>query len=316
VPQLSRFVDRLARSTVHSLPQPAAAFLRRRKRNIVARRFDRSVVSHTYAGVRLNVLITDRTAADWYDQEGHASMPEIELLSAGKLQPGARVFDIGAHQCVIALTLLDWVSPHGSVVAVEAGHHDVEVARRNAELNGNPDGLSIVHAAGADHEGTMIFDELSGHVPDDARSANDPVEVRGVTLDSLAEEFGTPDVLYIDVEGAEGAVLRGGAKVLASGPDAFVEVHVGVGLERLGSSASAIVDFFDPSKYRMFVGAQGVPDFAERHAGDALPDSRFFLVCLARETSIQNTPEDGASVRRSAGPDVRRNQPRTTPANP
>jgi hypothetical protein len=45
-----------------------------------------------------------------------------------------------------------------------------------------------------------------------------------VTLDWLAARFPAPDVLKIDVEGAELAVLAGGAAVLAAAPVLICEV--------------------------------------------------------------------------------------------
>lgn len=267
---------------VQSLPHPVAAFLRRRKRSFVQKRFAPRVVEHTYAGVPLKVEIADPTAAGWYDGDWHSQMPEVALLRTGQLGPGSRIFNVGAHQCVVALALLHHAAPDGEILAVEAGRHNVEIARHNLDLNGRPAGLTILHAAGSDRTGRMVFDELAGNVPTDPRKANDPATVPAVTLDSLAVEYGWPDVLYVDVEGAEGAVLRGAPKVLSQHPDCFIEVHVGVGLEQLGSSASEVVGFFSQADYQLFVGSQGSEDFAEYQSGEPLPESRFFLICLAR----------------------------------
>ena len=57
--------------------------------------------------------------AGWYDHDW-PELPEIALLKQHGLRPGARVFDIGAHQGVVALMLSKTVGPEGFVLAVEA----------------------------------------------------------------------------------------------------------------------------------------------------------------------------------------------------
>ena len=61
------------------------------------------------------------------------------------LDHGALVFDLGAHQCLIAMMLAKQVGPKGRVVAVEANRHNVSVARRNIALN-RVDNVTVTHA--------------------------------------------------------------------------------------------------------------------------------------------------------------------------
>jgi FkbM family methyltransferase len=282
---MRRRTSPMVRATVRGLPHAIAASLRRAKRRVVAARFPRRVVQHIYGGVSLKVAIADPVAADWYDGEWHSQMPEVDLLrTRGRLRPGSRVFNIGAHQCVVALVLAKYVAPGGEVIAVEAGRHNVEVAYRNHKLN-NQDNLTILHAAGMDAEGTITFDEWAGNVPDDPHTATDPVSVPAVTLDSLAVAHGHPDVVVMDVEGAEGLLLRGGPSVLQGRPDWFVEVHVGCGLERLGSSAAEVISFFSPADYELHIAGPergGYGTFVEYRGDQSLTQNRFYLVCLAR----------------------------------
>src|SRR5437868_6156695 len=83
-------------------------------------------VRHTYGGTPLEIELADPLGAAWYDRDWPA-LPEIELLSRHRLRPGARVFDLGAHQGVVALMLAQAVGPDGQVVAVEASPHNVAV---------------------------------------------------------------------------------------------------------------------------------------------------------------------------------------------
>jgi hypothetical protein len=62
--------------------------------------------------------------------------------------------------------------------------------------------------------------------------------VHTTTLDSLVQRFGTPDVVLMDIQGAEAAALRGGRELLQAGRTTWlVELH---GEE--GSSAAAALE--------------------------------------------------------------------------
>ncbi|HEY5491738.1 MAG TPA: FkbM family methyltransferase [Gemmatimonadaceae bacterium] len=64
----------------------------------------------------------------------------------GRLGPGARVFDLGAHQGVVALMLAGIVGPEGQVIAVEAVPHNARIATQNATANACRQ-LVVLHAA-------------------------------------------------------------------------------------------------------------------------------------------------------------------------
>jgi FkbM family methyltransferase len=197
-------------------------------------RFAPYVATHLYGRHRLSVHIVDAMGRSWYDHDWAEPAEIRELAGRGRLRGGARVFEIGAHQGVVAMMLASIVGTSGQVIAVEATPHNAETAERNARMNGLTQ-MHVVHAAGADAPGTLHFTpRMNGHVaaPDEAS-----LEVRALTVDELTAEHGAPDVLFIDVEGYELHVLRGARRTLeAHRPDLFVEVHTGAGLERFGTA--------------------------------------------------------------------------------
>jgi len=75
-------------------------------------RFPERNVRHSYNGFTFDVWISDPTAESWEDLD-IPPLEEIAFLGKRRLKPGARVFDIGAHQCVIAMILAKTVSPGG-----------------------------------------------------------------------------------------------------------------------------------------------------------------------------------------------------------
>jgi FkbM family methyltransferase len=245
-------------------------------------RYRNRVVDHSYGGHRFAISLEDPVAEEWYDHDWPI-MPELERLRESRLRGGARVFDLGAHQGVVALMLCRLVGPAGRVVAVEAERHNYEVAVRNRDLNDAPN-LEIVHAAAGAVDGSAYFrGGFNGNVA--RRGRVGLARVPAVSIDGLAKAYGVPDVVFIDVEGYEQEVLRGGARTLAGArTDFFVEVHVGQGLESLGGTARSVLAHFGANRFRRLVSPAGNEreDYRFLELDDhPVPAERFFLVALA-----------------------------------
>jgi FkbM family methyltransferase len=242
--------------------------------------FPTRVVEHVYGGNPLKVFLSDPLAEGWYDHDW-ADLPEIDVLKRGRLRPGARVFDIGAHQGVVAAMLANVVGPSGRVVAVEASPHNSSAALRNRELNGLTQ-IEVVQAAASDEPGTLVFNEgLNGQL-DDGTGAGGRLLVEAVTIDGLADRFGLPDVVFLDIEGAECLALSGASRVLASAADFFVEVHAGCGLEQLGGSVAEVLSRFPEDQFAVSIRAESDASFRPPGEGDSLRRDRFFLIARRR----------------------------------
>jgi FkbM family methyltransferase len=246
------------------------------------RKYRSRTVTHAYGDTRLQVHLADALAEGWYDHDWAGPPEFVKLRQQGALRKGARVFDLGAHQGVVALMLADVVGPEGKVVAVEASPHNAAQCLRNRELNRMP-WIDIVQAAVADRSGTVFFNRGSnGHVD---RGGNEwgRVQVPAVTIDELTDRYGLPDLLFVDIEGFECQALRGAARTLASHPDCFVEVHGGVGLEQYGGSVEELVSHFPPQLYSLFYYTEGQGDLTTATAEQLPRGQRFFLLALRSE---------------------------------
>ncbi len=269
----------MQRSLAHVVRRavPHSLYRRYRKRRIASliSAYEAHEVTHTYAGHELHVHLADPLAEGWYDHDWE----EWELIKFLReqrvLSPGGTVFDLGAHQAIVALQLARAVGEGGRVVAVEAEPHNAHVAAINRELN-NAENLIVIHAAAAASSGVAAFAEgLNGAI--DTRPASANITVPAVTVDELASRFGTPALVLVDVEGYEGEVLRGAAATLADGGTSFaVEVHDTI--TSFGDSPEWIADrFADFERYIALeddqrpVKLEGQP-----------PTGRFFLVAIAR----------------------------------
>lgn len=232
------FVKRAAR---WALPEPLYRLYRRWRIARLISRYAPRVVEHSYGGRQLRVAIEDPLAEGWYDRDWE--MPkELAALQDGALKPGALVFDIGAHQAVVALMASYLVGTAGRVVAVEAEPHNVRVARRNTELN-DVANVEVVHAAVSDTSGQVLFAEgLNGRLLPGTKWGK--IFVDAVTIDGLASKYGHPDVILLDVEGAEARAVRAATETIRRGTTFVIELHVGCGLEDLGGSAEDVLRVF------------------------------------------------------------------------
>lgn len=145
----------------------------------------------------------------------------------GAVSPGACLWDIGANIGYVSCAFLAKV-PASRVVAVEPLSDIARLLRHNLAQFG-ASRSDVVEAAVSDSAGTGNIVRVTGNSGmSHVAAAGQGEAVRLVTAGTLAVH-GLPDVIKIDVEGHEAAVLRGIAPVLASRPAVLVvfEHHVG-----------------------------------------------------------------------------------------
>jgi FkbM family methyltransferase len=236
------------------------------------RRYRRRIVTHRYGRSDLQIVIADPLAAGWYDHDW-AEPAEIPLFKRGSLRPGATIFDLGAHQGVVALMLEHAVRPGGEVLAVELNEHNARIALENVRLNA-PARVSVVHAAVTDRDGDVRADfDLNASVSPQSRGEVVP----GVTVDQLSRTYGWPDLIYVDVEGHECHALRGASETLTKRPDWFIEVHAHGPLQEAGGSVEELLRAL--RGYRLLVMLERESEF--RDLPVRLPAERLFLAALA-----------------------------------
>jgi FkbM family methyltransferase len=252
--------------------------------------FQPRIAEHRYGANRRKVLLADPTAERWYDRDWDEPV-EIKCLREGRIGQGSRVFDLGAHQGIVAMLLADIVGPTGQVVAVEASLHNFAIAKENVRIN-DVACITVHHAAVSERNGwTKITDETNCHVQSGS-SVNRLVDVPSITVDELSTRFGLPDVLFIDVEGYEERVLRGAFKTLSSGPDVLIEVHVGCGLEQYGASVRDVVSHLIAHSYNLLalpINGDRALRFQEAHD---VTKSHFYLLgfgCQKNEHTVDPT---------------------------
>ncbi|MFP5310028.1 MAG: FkbM family methyltransferase [Actinomycetes bacterium] len=139
---------------------------------------------------------------------------------ASVLRAGDTVFDVGAHAGYYSLLAL---RAGARVVAVEPNPSNRGFLANHFAMNDFHDGVCVVDSAVGGSVGTVRFDVSGSYVGSISEAGS--VEVAVTTLDELARAHGQPDLIKIDVEGAEGDVLFGAPQVLARGTTLFLALH-------------------------------------------------------------------------------------------
>lgn len=150
-------------------------------------------------------------------EHGAQQRGDLELLMA-LVKPGATIFDFGAHIGSMSIPLAHHVGPQGRVFAFEGSPDTFAVLEKNIQLNGLETRMTARNVVLAESE-TLLFslvrsDENRGRTK--FHEATDD-GLPAVSLDQLCGKDGLPppDLIKIDVEGMEPAVIRGGMVTIA-----------------------------------------------------------------------------------------------------
>jgi len=147
---------------------------------------------------------------------------------ANLVTQGAVVYDVGANVGIYSLLASIRSGPSGSVYAFEPLERNLEYLRQHIALN-NLQNCTVFGQAVCNEEGTRSFSAAAMESPMAHLSPNGELLVPSTTLDSGIygpRRLGPPDIIKIDVEGAELEVLQGSHRALAEfHPTIFLEIH-------------------------------------------------------------------------------------------
>jgi FkbM family methyltransferase len=286
--------------TARYLPTPLVDTLKAAKYNIERWTFPRHVVSHRYGPFEFSLNIHDRVAKEWYDKRWELP-PEIDFLSRGALASGALVFDLGAHQCLIAMMLAKFAGSGGKVIAVEANSHNAAVAALNIRTNGVPN-VEIVHALISDKTG-MDFAALSFNSSKASADGDghDGELVESLTVDDLSHAFGWPQVVYMDIEGFEIGALNGASRTLAHGCTWFIELHGDEQLSRYGAKNDDVLRFFPHADFTAHLCLSAGSGFQLLSDRRTLPAERCFVTFVPRHVVAAQSDIGGESLESPQG---------------
>ena len=179
--------------------------------------------------------------------------PRLYERFKAALGPGMVVLDVGASFGLYALAAARAVGPSGRVIAFEPAAETASALREHLRLNGVEERVEVIEAAVSERttvetfwqqETSFVASLVETATRQEAGESSAPLETRrvpAVKLDDFCRERRLePDVLKIDVEGAEADVLRGAREILERRRAVvFLETHDGT-LRAAGRSADDV----------------------------------------------------------------------------
>lgn len=231
---------------------------------ILAKQFQPYQIRKEVEGISFDFIIADLEAQDWYDVPATKNIDsnlEMRFLKEKIISPGDTVFECGTHHGMTAILLSKWIGDEGKIVSFEIFPQNVEIARKNINLN-QIDNVIIEQKGLGNYFGkTSIFRKSNSSIKPENQLSLGFVrnaiygmeEVNIIPLDSYAQQVGyNPTFLKIDVEGYESEVLKGATNILQTAPKLAIEIHTEI-LARYNTSVKEIFDLIDINRYQCWI---------------------------------------------------------------
>lgn len=189
--------------------------------------------------------------------------PDLLRLTAEVVRRGDTVWDIGANLGLFSFAAAALAGRQGRVLAAEPDTDLVRLLRRSAAQAAARAPVEVLPAAVSGELSVARFhvarrnrstSHLAGFGSSMAGGVRSTHLVPTVTLDWLAASFPAPDVIKIDVEGAELPVLAGGSGVLSGARVVICEVY--------GHNAAAAAEILTAHGYVLYDGDLRLPERA------------------------------------------------------
>jgi FkbM family methyltransferase len=194
--------------------------LERLSRGLVLRRR----LPRRFGGQR--VFVSPEAALQYWRWDFDKGFSDLFQFVEEFVKPGNSVWDIGANMGIFTYAAAHRSGPSGTVISVEPDAFAVQLLRRSAaERCVQRATINILPVAVSDSIGLAEFCIVErgtsmNHLACSVGSSQTggtrcTVTVPTLTLDWLLDRFSPPQVIKIDVEGAELAVLRGAKRMLS-----------------------------------------------------------------------------------------------------
>jgi len=213
------------------------------KRSYQKRAFKPYQIHRDISGMPFDFYIADPVAKEWYDN-GSSKWPEMDFLKDNLIKPGEVILECGAHQGFTTSYIATCAGKKGHVVAFEPSPFNVEIIKKNLELN-HLTNTEVVASAIGSAVGKAQFSFVSNGSIQSSSVGTFAIDV--TTIDSYAHL--KPTMLKIDVEGYDVHALRGAKKVLKTRPKIALEIHYQQ-LPEFGHSVKDVFDLLDLSNYK------------------------------------------------------------------
>jgi FkbM family methyltransferase len=227
---------------------------------------ERTILTQTVLGHLLHLDAHDTSLLPSLVVRGYWE-PAVTRALLRIVRPGQRVIEVGANVGYFSLLFASRVAPGGSVTAFEPNPRMVELLRRNLAANGYAAAVRVLPLAVTDRPGRATLHRLErqqgssslyAFTPADLQGWDDrssPLEVEATSLDAFVPpDEPPPDLVKIDAEGAEPAILAGMQRLLERSPRVQLVIEfLPAALTRAGHDAWAFLGSLERLGFRLHV---------------------------------------------------------------
>jgi len=250
-----------------------------------------SFKSVSFSGTCFFTLPNDFYVSKSLELYGEWSWGELVLL-AGLLRPDSRVIEAGAHIGSHSVFIARDICPKGKLFVFEPRRITFQLLCANLTANGITHAHAYRLGVGAEkariHEGPLPLDKAyNSGAPAIGALQGEGETYDVVALDTMIEEFGAIDLIKADVQGHEGALLRGASQLISTcRPLLYLEND-----ER--ERSRALIEQVMALDYRLWWHA--VPVFRQNNRGRTLQNifgnvTSFNMLCIPAERVDALTP--------------------------
>lgn len=168
---------------------------------------------------KMHLLKNDKGISLALARDGSREEGFMHLIN-DTVKPGQIAFELGGNIGYVTLLLAKLVGPTGKVIVAEPDPTNIEVLKKNIEMNGYKN-VEIHQVAISNKSGEMTFyrskaSNLGGMTPAACRS--EAITVRAESVDSLCPLDICPNFYKMDIEGHEVEALAGMLETLKRSP--------------------------------------------------------------------------------------------------
>jgi FkbM family methyltransferase len=200
--------------------------------------------------------------------------PAKHALIRRHLRPGMTFIDVGANKGDFTLLAARLVEESGTVISIEPEPENRSILQRSIELN-RYENIRVLPVALSDSDGTanlQIGATSGAHTLSPEFNGARTVKVPTRTLDGIVAEqhLESVDMIKIDVQGFELAVLRGAAETLRANP----RIMMLLDLPKQSEKRRAIGEYLAQFSFTYF------PESDEQAPTRDLPDQAFEVTAM------------------------------------
>lgn len=185
---------------------------------------------------------------------GDTCEPEVWRSLMGEVKVGDVFVDVGAYHGLYSIAVGKRVGRSGRVYSFEPDPEPFEMLQENVNLNGLQDIVTVEKKAVATACGVMFFDSGLHSASHLNLAGTSGIQVPVVALQDYLQDR-RMDLLKIDVEGFEQAVLAGTVQLLNDirrRPRAiYIEMHP-FAWQQSGTTSSGVLSLLDAAGYGLF----------------------------------------------------------------